>query len=70
MKSIRGGAVAEWSKPLFLKDEINENQKIPGLPPGLSKHLKNEDYKAGTNRWSMTNFINGKRSMCNILRIK
>ena len=30
-----GGAVAEWSKALLKREKINENQKIPGLPPGL-----------------------------------
>ena len=31
-----GGAVAEWSKALLLREKINENPpKIPGLHPGL-----------------------------------
>ena len=34
---ITGGAVAEWSKALQLREKINENQKIPGSPPGLGK---------------------------------
>ena len=30
------GAVAEWSKPLLLREKINKNpKKIPGSPPGL-----------------------------------
>ena len=28
------GTVAEWSKALLKREEINENQKIPGSPPG------------------------------------
>ena len=28
------GAVAEWSKALQLREKINENEKIPGTPPG------------------------------------
>ena len=31
----QGGAVAEWSKALLSREKINENQKIPGSPPGL-----------------------------------
>ena len=30
-----GGAVAEWCKALPKREKINENQKIPGSPPGL-----------------------------------
>ena len=30
-----GGALAEWSKALQLREKINENEKIPGSPPGL-----------------------------------
>ena len=29
----RGGAVAEWPKALLVRENINENQKIPGSPP-------------------------------------
>ena len=32
---VEGGAVAEWSKALLKREKINENQKIPGSPPGL-----------------------------------
>ena len=35
LRPQHGGAVAEWSKALPLREKINENQKIPGLPPGL-----------------------------------
>ena len=35
-----GGAVAEWSKALLKREKINENQKIPGLPPGLGTFKK------------------------------
>ena len=28
-------AVAKVSKALLLREKINENKKIPGLPPGL-----------------------------------
>ena len=28
-----GAPVAEWSKALQLREKINQNQKIPGLPP-------------------------------------
>ena len=28
-----GGAVAEWSKALHLKEKINKSQIILGLPP-------------------------------------
>ena len=36
-----GGAVAEWSKALLLREKINENpKKIPGSPPGLGNLLK------------------------------
>ena len=35
-----GGAVAEWSRALLLREKINENQKISGLPPGLGKLKK------------------------------
>ena len=32
----QGGAVAEWSKAILLREKINENpKKIPGSPPGL-----------------------------------
>ena len=33
-----GGTVAECSQALHLREEINENQKIPGLLPGLGNH--------------------------------
>ena len=36
-----GGAVAEWSKALLKREKINENQKIPGSPPGLGTFKKN-----------------------------
>ena len=36
-----GGAVAEWSKALLKREKINENQKIPGLPPDLGTFKKN-----------------------------
>ena len=29
-----GGTVAEWSKALRVREEINRNQKIPGSTPG------------------------------------
>ena len=32
---VEGGAVAEWYKALQLGEKINENQKIPGSPPGM-----------------------------------
>jgi len=32
---MMGGAVAKWSKALLYREKINENQKIPGSPPGL-----------------------------------
>ena len=35
----QGGAVAEWSKALLVREKINENQKIPGSPPCLSNLL-------------------------------
>ena len=35
-----GGAVAELSKALQLREKINENQKISGSPPGLGKQKK------------------------------
>ena len=35
-----GGAVAEWSKALLLREKIYENHKIPGSPPGLGTFLK------------------------------
>ena len=35
-----GGAVAEWSKALLKREKINENQKIPGSPPGLGTFFK------------------------------
>ena len=35
-----GGAVAEWSKALLKREKINENQKIPGSPPGLGTFKK------------------------------
>ena len=38
-----GGAVAEWSKALQLKEKINENQKIPGSPPGLGQLKKTQN---------------------------
>ena len=37
---FKGGAVAEWSKALRLREKINENNKIPCLPPDLG-NLKN-----------------------------
>ena len=43
-----GGAVAEWSKALLLRKKINENQKIPGSPPGLGKALKKVAIKLET----------------------
>ena len=30
---IKAGAVAKWSKALLSREKINEDQKIPGLPP-------------------------------------
>ena len=33
-KTPTWGAVAEWSEALPLREKINENQKIPGSPPG------------------------------------
>ena len=36
-----GGAVAEWSKALQLREKINENQKIPGSPPNWVTFQKN-----------------------------
>jgi len=39
---ICGGAVADWSKELLSWEKINENPKIPGLPPAwatLKKYL-------------------------------
>ena len=36
-----GSAVAEWSKALLKREKINENQKIPVLPPGLGTFKKN-----------------------------
>ena len=35
-----GGPVAEWSKALQLREKINENLRIPGLPPGLGNLFK------------------------------
>ena len=35
-----GGAVAEWSKALLEREKIDENQKIPGSPPGLGTFKK------------------------------
>ena len=32
-KDKMGGAVAEWSKALKLREKINRNQKTPGSPP-------------------------------------
>ena len=51
-----GGAVAEWSKALPLREKINENEKISGPRPGqplkqtivISKvQLNNLDFQAG-----------------------
>ena len=41
---VVGGAVAEWSKALLLREKINENHKIPGLPHGqaIFKNRKEE----------------------------
>ena len=38
--SAQGGALAEWSLALPSGEKINENQKIPGLPPGQGRLLK------------------------------
>ena len=39
---LLGGAVAEWSKALLLREKINENpKKISGSPPGLGNLKKN-----------------------------
>jgi hypothetical protein len=38
---IEGGAVAEWSKALLKSEKTNENQNIPGSPPGLGTFKKN-----------------------------
>jgi hypothetical protein len=46
-KKIEGGAVAEWSKVLLWREKINENQKIPGLPPGLGTFYKKTNIKFG-----------------------
>ena len=35
-------AVAEWDKALHLREKINENQKIPGSPPGRGNLHKNK----------------------------
>ena len=42
MKSTlkRGGAIAEWSKALQLREKINKNQKDPRFAPGLGNLLK------------------------------
>ena len=34
--------VAEWYKALHLREKINENQKIPGSPPGRGNLYKNK----------------------------
>ena len=33
-KILGGVPVAEWPKALLEKEDIKENQKIPGSPPG------------------------------------
>ena len=40
-----GGAVAEWSKALKLKENMNENENIPGSPPPGQPFKKVESYK-------------------------
>ena len=35
-----GCAVAEWSNALLLREEVNKNQNIPGLPPSLGHRRK------------------------------
>ena len=35
LEDYEGGAVAKWSKALLENEKVNENQKIPGSPPGL-----------------------------------
>ena len=41
---VWGGAVAEWSKALLLREKIKENPKeIPGSPPGLGTLKKTQD---------------------------
>ena len=37
-----GGAVAEWSKALLLREKIHKNQKIPGSPPAAWANSKKE----------------------------
>jgi hypothetical protein len=37
---LAGGAVAEWSKALLEREKLNENQKIPGMPPDLGTLYK------------------------------
>ena len=36
---VNGDTVAKWSQVLQLREKINENQKIPGSPPGLGNLL-------------------------------
>ena len=40
LAEFKGGAVAEWSMVLLLREKINKNQKIPGLPLDLGKVKK------------------------------
>ena len=37
---VVGGAVAEWSKALLLREKINENQKDPRFAPRPGQPLK------------------------------
>ena len=39
-KFVVGGAVAEWSKALLLREKINENQKDPWFAPRPGQPLK------------------------------
>ena len=41
---IKGGAVAEWSKALQLKEKIDEKQKIIGTPPP-GQPFKKDSYR-------------------------
>ena len=45
---LEGGSVAEWSKALKLREKINENQNIPGSPPGMDNLKK----RIGTEHWA------------------
>ena len=58
----KGGAVAEWSKALLLREKTNKNQKIPGSShwPGKSFQNNNNDNNDINN-----NNINMKSNMCN-----